>query len=62
LEEWKEQIDNFLWPVSKAKKLGLIHADYYGDIILNLILKIEYILEKFLLQVKMIFIMDIILI
>ena len=34
-EEWKEQIDNFLWLATKIKKLGLIHTDNYGDIILN---------------------------
>ena len=35
LTEWEEQIDNFLWLVSKVKKIGLIHTDKYGDIILG---------------------------
>ena len=36
LDEWKEQINNFLWLVSKVKKVGLIHTDEYGDILLNI--------------------------
>ena len=35
LDEWNEQINNFLWLVSKVKKVGLIHTDEYGDILLN---------------------------
>ena len=35
IDEWKEAIDNYLWLVSKVKKLGIISAGNYGDIILN---------------------------
>jgi hypothetical protein len=35
IDEWKETIDNYLWLVSKVKKLGIINAGNYGDIILN---------------------------
>lgn len=64
LTEWEEQIDNFLWLVSKVKKIGLIHTDKYGDIILgdeyrNKIYSKEVFL---LLRVQMIFAMGITLI
>lgn len=35
LDEWKDIIDNYLWLASKVKKLGIINAGKYGDIILN---------------------------
>jgi len=35
IDEWKEAIDNYLWLVSKVKRLGIINAGNYGDIILN---------------------------
>ena len=35
LDEWKEIIDNYLWLVSKVKRLGIINAGNYWDIILN---------------------------
>jgi len=35
LSEWKNNIDHYLWMVSKVKKLGIITAGNNGDIILN---------------------------
>jgi len=35
LSEWKDNIDYYLWMVSKVKKLGIIAAGNNGDIILN---------------------------
>ena len=35
IEEWKDIIDNYLWLATKVKRLGIINAGSYGDIILN---------------------------
>ena len=34
-EEWLNTIDNYLWLVSKVKRLGIVNAGNYGDIILS---------------------------
>ena len=35
LDEWTDIINSYLWLVSKVKRLGIISAGNYGDIILN---------------------------
>lgn len=35
IDEWKDIIDNYLWLATKVKRLGIINAGSYGDIILN---------------------------
>ena len=35
LNEWKDNLNHYLWLASKVKKLGIFTAKYYGDIILN---------------------------